>query len=63
MNPDTSWLDFEGEHELIEIEDYELVIDFNSCLGRGVGRGRHAIATTSARNYSDIQYLRFERRR
>ena len=31
MNLDTSWLDFEGgEHELIEIEDYELVIDFNS---------------------------------
>ena len=31
LNLDTSWLDFEGgEHELIEIEDYELVIDFNS---------------------------------
>ena len=31
LNLDTSWLDFEGaEHELIEIEGYELVIDFNS---------------------------------
>ena len=31
LNLDTSWLDFEGgEHELIEIEDYDLVIDFNS---------------------------------
>ena len=31
LNLDTSWLDFEGgERELIEIEDYELVIDFNS---------------------------------
>ena len=29
LNLDTSWLDFEGgEHELIEIDDYELVLDF-----------------------------------